>query len=127
MIHNTIQKGFSHLGKHVLITRRTQTGSNDTNDALEQTTLFTLGSDVECANVQVLLDLVDRRNHKGYVQHHKETEEYGNTHRIRYDAKAMANGKETQRVHAVVLPTQSPSAEVRHVNANRQERVGQSH
>lgn len=77
--------------------------------------------------MQVLLDLVNRRNDKGHVQHHKETEEYGNTHRIRHDAKAMANGEETQGVHAIVLPTQSPSAEVRHVNADRQERIGQPH
>ena len=73
---------------------------------------------MEGADVEVFLDLVDRRHYKSDVENHKYAEAHRNGHSITHKVKGMAHGKDEQRVHTIEERAKTSSAEMRHVDAN---------
>lgn len=82
---------------------------------------------MEGANVEVLLDLVNRRDHKRDVENHEDAEAHRNRHGITHEIKGMANREHAQRVHATEGVAEASAAEMRDVDANGEEGVGQAH
>ena len=81
---------------------------------------------MEGANVEVLLNLVNRRNHKRDVENQEDAEAHRNRHSIAHEVKGVANCEHAQRVHSSEGVAEASSAEMRHVDANGEKGVGQA-
>ena len=73
---------------------------------------------MECTNMKMPFDLVDRKNDKTREHDQEETKTDGNHHFISNPSKIIVDCYDQQGIHSSKLIRQSPSAQMRNIHTN---------
>ena len=97
-----------------------------TNCFLPTNNALNLLRNVEHADSQSPLNLIHRHKHEDHIIDHEKSEASKQHRRLVDQSKYVIQREHNQRIHRREVITESSSAQVRQIHANRQERIGQS-